>query len=47
MKLTVQCSEESGIPEGSLPKWYEKFGFTKSPSYNQKNRDMIYTPKKK
>jgi ribosomal protein S18 acetylase RimI-like enzyme len=79
MKLTVQCSEESGIPVtlqvanvtgngymmmqhsvigmgmpkkdkipvGSLPKWYEKFGFTKSPSYNQKNRDMIYTPKKK
>lgn len=79
MKLTVECSEESGIPVtlqvanvtgngymmmqhnviamgqpkkdkipvAALPKWYAKFGFTKSPSYTQKKRDMIYTPKKK
>ena len=35
------------VPVAALPKWYLKFGFTKSPSYTQKNRDMIYTPKKK
>ena len=35
------------IPVASLPKWYHKFGFTKSPSYTLKKRDMIYTPKKK
>lgn len=34
------------IPVRSLPKWYEKFGFTKSPQYTQKNKEMIYKPNK-
>lgn len=34
------------IPLQSLPKWYEKFGFTKSPSYSANKKEMIYTPKK-
>lgn len=40
-------SKKNKIPVGSLPKWYEKFGFTKSPSYTVKKRDMSYQPKQK
>jgi ribosomal protein S18 acetylase RimI-like enzyme len=40
-------NKKDKIPVGSLPKWYEKFGFTKSPSYTEKKRDMIYKPKNK
>jgi len=37
--------KKNKIPVQSLPKWYEKFGFTKSPSYTAKKKEMIYTPK--
>ena len=35
------------IPVAALPKWYLKFGFTKSPSYTAKKKEMIYKPKTK
>lgn len=37
--------KKNKIPLQSLPKWYEKRGFTKSPSYTEKKKEMIYTPK--
>jgi ribosomal protein S18 acetylase RimI-like enzyme len=40
-------NKKDKILTSALPRWYAKFGFTKSPSYTQKKRDMIYTPKKK
>lgn len=39
--------KKNKIPVGSLPKWYQKFGFTKSPSYTAKKKEMNYSPKKK
>ena len=39
-------TKKNKIPLQSLPKWYEKLGFTKSPSYSAKKKEMIYTPKK-
>jgi hypothetical protein len=35
------------IPVRSLPKWYAKFGFQKDENFTQKNKTMLYTPKKK
>lgn len=35
------------IPVRSLPKWYESIGFIKTPEFTQKNKTMLYTPKKK
>lgn len=40
-------TKKNKIPVQSLPKWYEKFGFTKSPSYTAKKKDMNYQPKQK
>lgn len=37
--------KKNKIPLQSLPKWYEKRGFTKSPSYTAKKKEMIYQPK--
>jgi len=34
------------IPVGSLPKWYQKFGFVKSEGYTVKKRIMHREPKK-
>jgi len=45
--IAAGTTKKNKIPVGSLPKWYQKFGFTKSPSYTANKRDMIYTPKKK
>jgi ribosomal protein S18 acetylase RimI-like enzyme len=39
--------KKNKIPVASLPKWYQKFGFTKSPLYTAKKKEMIYTPKTK
>lgn len=39
--------KKNKIPVRSLPAWYEKFGFTKSPSYTEKKRTMNYQPKQK
>ena len=38
--------KKNKIPVASLPKWYEKHGFEKTPEYTQKKKEMIYTPKK-
>ena len=38
--------KKNKIPVQSLPAWYEKRGFTKSPLYSAKKKEMIYTPKK-
>lgn len=38
-------TKKNKIPLQSLPAWYEKRGFTKSPSYTAKKKEMIYTPK--
>lgn len=37
--------KKNKILTSALPKWYEKFGFVKSPSYTAKTKDMHYTPK--
>ena len=39
--------KKNKIPVGSLPVWYQKFGFTKSPQYTAKKKEMIYKPKTK
>ena len=44
--ISMGMVKTNKIPVQSLPKWYEKFGFIKSPSYSEKNKSMIYTPKK-
>lgn len=43
--IAMGMAKKNKIPVGSLPKWYEKFGFVKSPDYSQKEKNMIYTPK--
>lgn len=38
-------TKRNKIPVQSLPAWYERLGFTKSPSYSAKKKEMIYQPK--
>ena len=39
--------KKNKIPVQSLPAWYEKRGFTKSPLYSANKKEMTYTPKNK
>jgi len=44
--VALGAAKLNKIPVRSLPKWYEKHGFKKTPQYTEKKRKMIYTPKK-
>lgn len=45
--VAIGQKKKNKIPVASLPRWYQKFGFTKSPLYTAKKKEMIYTPKTK
>jgi len=45
--VAVGQVKKNKIPVQSLPNWYRKFGFTKSPSYTAKKKEMNYSPKNK
>jgi len=44
--VSIGMSKKDKIPVASLPKWYGKFGFEKTPEYTQKKKEMIYKPNK-
>lgn len=44
--ISLGMTKKNKIPVAALPKWYEKFEFKKTENYTQKNKEMIYEPKK-
>ncbi|MEK6829767.1 MAG: hypothetical protein AABY15_06625 [Nanoarchaeota archaeon] len=43
--IAMGMAKKNKIPVGSLPKWYEKFGFERTPDFSPKEKNMIYKPK--